>query len=168
MAATVGGIGQHGDSELLNHFVTISKMAATTAILKLFSCQLMLLSVDHGPSFIRMSVSNFSLFRYFHQHHIHDGCKLLSVGWSGNLVGGIGAAWRFRIAKMVLFCYLRCLHSSHLENLQITSAAKLWVWLSLTLMGGIGVLWKFRIAKIVLFQYPRWRPSWNSSNHISS
>ena len=39
-------LGRHGDLELLNHFVTISTMAATAAILKIFNCQL---SVNHGP-----------------------------------------------------------------------------------------------------------------------
>ena len=37
-----------GDSNLLNHFVTISTMAVTAAILKIFSCLLMPWSVDHG------------------------------------------------------------------------------------------------------------------------
>ena len=59
-------------------------------------------------------------------------------------------------------------HGSHLENLQITSATKWWVWLSLNMMGGIEVLWKFRIADVHLFQCPRWLPAWNSSNHIFS
>ena len=30
------------------------------------------------------------------------------------------------------------------------------------------MLWKFKIAKILLFQYPRWPPSLDYSNHISS
>ena len=73
MAATVGGIGaMHGDSELLNHFVTISMMAAIAVILKIFNCQLMLWSVDHGPSLIPMSISNFSHSGHLHQNHIHD------------------------------------------------------------------------------------------------
>ena len=46
------------------HFVTISRMAATAAILKisvlLAHLELMPWSVGHGPSLIRMSVSNFS------------------------------------------------------------------------------------------------------------
>ena len=70
-------------------------------------------SVDHGLSLIPMSISYFSRFdisiriisimaavlKVF-------SCYLLpepKVGWSGNLVEGIGAAWRFRIAKMVSF-----------------------------------------------------------------
>ena len=59
-------------------------------------------------------------------------------------------------------------HGSHLENLEITYTTEGLVWLSLNMMGGIGVIWKFRIAKILLFECPRWPPSWNSSNHISS
>ena len=55
-------LGQHGDSELLNQFVTISMMAATATVWKLFSWQLMPRSVDQGPSLIHMSVSNFSHF----------------------------------------------------------------------------------------------------------
>ena len=68
------------------------------------------LSIDHGPFVICISVSNFSHFQHLHQNRIHDGCHLqllsapeLLVGWSLNLVEGIGAAWRFRISKMVLF-----------------------------------------------------------------
>ena len=54
-------LGRHGDSELLlNHFVMMSTMATTAAILKIFSRQFMTWSVDHGPSLICMSVSNFS------------------------------------------------------------------------------------------------------------
>ena len=80
---------------------------------------------------------------------------------------GIGAAWRFRIAKMVPFRYPRwppwqpSWKSSNHICYRIIS-------LSLNMMGGIWVLWKFRIAKILLFQCPRWPPSWNSSNQISS
>ena len=59
-------------------------------------------------------------------------------------------------------------HGSHLENLQNHICLRMEVWLSLNKMGGIGMLQKFRIAKIILFQCPRWLPSWNSSNHISS
>ena len=65
---------RHGDSELLNHFVTISVMVATAAILKIFSCQHMPWSVDQCPSPIRMSVNNVSYFRRFHQNHILDSC----------------------------------------------------------------------------------------------
>ena len=54
-----------------------------------------------------MFVSNFSHFTHLHQNRIHGGhlvvfnCYLLPniVGWSGNLVEGIRAAWRFRNAK---------------------------------------------------------------------
>ena len=53
---------QHRDSELLNHFVTISTMAATAAILKSFTCQLMPWSVDHGPSLIRCLSATFHIF----------------------------------------------------------------------------------------------------------
>ena len=52
-------LGRYVDSELLNHFATVATMAATAAILKIFNCQLMPWSVDHGPSLIHMSVSNF-------------------------------------------------------------------------------------------------------------
>ena len=72
-------------------------------------------AVDHGLSHIRMSVSNFSHFQYLNQNISMMAamtailkvfnCYLLpnSVGWSGNLVECTGAAWRCRIAKMVLF-----------------------------------------------------------------
>ena len=69
----------------------------------------------HGLlSVVRPSVVSFSLFRHLLQRH---------VGLSWNLVGGIVATWRFRIAKIVPF---RCP------------------------------------------RWPPWRPSWNSSNDISS
>ena len=68
----------------------------------------------------RMCINNFSHFHHLHQNCIHDGChrghlislQLLSateqyVCWSRNLVEGIRAAWRYRIAKMVLFWYPR-------------------------------------------------------------
>ena len=90
------------------------------------------------------------------------------VGWSGNLMEGIGAAWRGRIAKMVPFWYPRWppWQPSWKSSNHICSRTE--VCLSWNMMGGIGVLWKFKIAKILLFQCPRWPPSWNSSNHISS
>ena len=60
--------GRHGDSQLLKkHNGMIATVAATAAILKISYCeltcgfapdQLMLWSVNHGPSLIRMSVSN--------------------------------------------------------------------------------------------------------------
>ena len=53
----------------------------------------------------------------------------------------------------------------HLEILQTTSPHKF--WLSWNLMGGITVTQRFKIVKIVPFRYPQ-RPSWNSSNDISS
>ena len=42
-------------------------------LLLLVHLELMLWSVDHGPSLIRMSVSNFSHFRHLHQNRFHDG-----------------------------------------------------------------------------------------------
>ena len=90
-----------------------------------------------------------------------------TVGLRGNLMEGIGAAWRFRIAKMILFWNPRWppwqpswKSWNHICYRRIS--------LSLNMMGGIEVIWKFRIAKILLFQCSRWPPSWNSSNHISS
>ena len=50
-------------------------------------------------------------------------------------------------------------HGSRLESLQITSAPKGYVWLSLNLMGSIGVLWKFRIAKM-------FSPNVQDSSHL--
>ena len=85
-------------------------------------------------------------------------CYLLpnSVGWNGNLVEGIGSAWSFRIAKMVLFWYPRWplwqpswKSSDHICYRTV-------IWLSLNMMGGTEVLWKFRIAIILLFQCSTW------------
>ena len=39
--------------------------------------------------------------------------------------------------------------------------------IKLNLVGGTWVTWRVRIVKIVPLRWP-WRPSWNSSNHISS
>ena len=67
---------------MLKHFGTISTMTAAAAILKIFYFQLiwsfapgqlMPRSVDHGPSFICMSISNFSHFRHLSQNLIQDG-----------------------------------------------------------------------------------------------
>ena len=50
------------------------------AHLELCPGQLMLWSVDHGPSLMRMSVSNFSHFRHLHQNHIHDDpCEVANI-----------------------------------------------------------------------------------------
>ena len=98
--------------------------------------------------------------------------KLLSapkqqIRGGGNLMEDIGAAWRFRIAKMVPFWYSRWPPWQPSRKFSNHICSRTEVWLSFNKMGGIKVLWKFRIAKIVLFQYPRWPSSWNSSNHIS-
>ena len=74
-------------------------------------------SVDHGPSLIRLSISNCSYFRHLRQNRIHDGChggghleslQLLTVseplvGWSRNMVEGIRETERFSTAKMIKF-----------------------------------------------------------------
>ena len=68
-------------------------------------------SVDHGPHLIRMSVGSFSHFLTVSMMAARAAilkvfnCYLRPnpVRWSGNLMEGIRAAWRFRIAKMVLF-----------------------------------------------------------------
>ena len=77
-----------------------------------------------------MSVSTFSHFGHLYdgQHGGHlESLQLLSapeplVGWSRNLVEGIGATWRFRIANWFRTDVQDGHHGSHLENLKITSS----------------------------------------------
>ena len=128
---------------MLNHFVTMSRMAATAAILKILNCyltwsfalgQLMLWSVDHGPSVISMSVSNFSHFRHLHQNHIHGGpmaailqvfnCYLLPNRKSDGAEtwNNMGQHGDLELLKWFCSDIQDGHHGSHLENLQITSA----------------------------------------------
>ena len=115
-------LGRHGDSELLKTFCynvhdgRHSSHLEDLLLLAHQSCSfapdhLMPWSVNHGLSLIRMSVSNFSHFRHLHQNCIHDGhhighlessfviCSRTVSRWSGNLVEGIGAGWKFRIVS---------------------------------------------------------------------
>ena len=83
-----------------------------------------------------------------------------------NLMGGIGATQRFRMAKVIPFRYLRWPPLLKIFKPRLLPNG---VRLSLNLVGGIGVTWRFRIAKFFPFQYPRWPPwwpSWKSWNDI--
>ena len=83
------------------------------------------------------------------------------VGLSWNLKGGIGATWRFRIAKIVLFQYPKlAIMVAILKYFKRHLFPK--VRLSWNLMTGIGLTWQFLIVKIVPFWYPRW-PPWHPS-----
>ena len=107
-------LGWHEDSELLKTFCYDIHDGRHSSIfedlLLLAHLELMPWSVEHGPSLVCMSVSNFSHFRHLHQNCIHvcshgghlESLQLLSaseqqVRWSWNLVESIRAAWRFRI-----------------------------------------------------------------------
>ena len=70
--------GRHRDSELLQTFcynIHDGCDSSHREDLLFAQGQFMPLSVDHGPSLIRMSVSNSSHFRHHHHHQnrIHDG-----------------------------------------------------------------------------------------------
>ena len=118
-----------------------------------------------------------SILKIFKQHLLRPSwkssvviCYLLPNSKSDwvEMVEGIGASWRFRIAKMVPFWYSRwppwqpswkssnhiCYRTVSLIELQ--HDGRHW-----------GVM-EFRIAKVHLFQCPRWLPSWNSSNQTVS
>ena len=126
-------LGRHGDSELLlNHFVMMSTMATTAAIL-IFSRQFMTWSVDHGPSLICMSVSNFSHSGHSHTHDGHHGSHLESLQFIYLLPNYKSyraetlwkAFWQHENLELLKwFCsdIQDGHHGSHLENLQITSA----------------------------------------------
>ena len=91
----------------------------------------------------------------------------------------LGATWRLRIAKIILFQCPRWLPVSAILKIfkqYLTAILKVFScyllpnsksdWVEM--VEGIGASWRFRIAKMVPFWYPRWspwQPSWKSSNH---
>ena len=85
-------------------------------------------------------------------YHIFDISGIV-VGLSWNLVGGIGATWRIRIAKIVAFWYPS--RGGHLENFQRTSAPETW-WRH----------WRPEDSELPKFSFLR--PSWNFSSKIPS
>ena len=133
----------HRDSELLKSFCSDIKDGN-------HGCHLENLQTSSAPKWqVRLS-RNFSHFWHVLQNRKSD--------WAENLVGSIGAAWRFRIAKIVAFQYPWGRHDSHLENLQTTPTPGRYVGLNPNLVVGIEATWRFIIVKTVSFRYPRWPP----------
>ena len=117
-------LGWHGNSELLKWYPQWltqqpswrSIVSLPGALLKVSLCCGLLTIVHSSPicpseTFQIFDISIKILSMRTNRAAIFSHQLLSSpepyVGWSGNLVEGIGAAWRFRIAKMVPFWYPR-------------------------------------------------------------
>ena len=116
-------LGRHGDSELLNHFVTISMMAPQQSSWRssfVSLCRGLLIMVCPPSVCLSEAFHMAAILKVFNFYLL-----LNCVGWSGNLMEGIGAAWRFRIMLKWFRSGIQGGHDgSHLKNLQITSAPK--------------------------------------------
>ena len=161
------------------HFVTISKMATTT-ILKVFNCYLL----PNGKSDWaetwwkalgqRGNLEMLKSFRSDIKDSHHSGHLEIfkphlpqKLDWAESWWEALERYGHSELLKSYSSNNQNECPVSHFEILQTTSA-KSYTGLSWKLMVGIGVLWWFRIVKIVHTSDGRWRPSWNSSNHISS
>ena len=139
--------GRHwSDTEIqncYNHSVLISKMAAMLAILKI-------------------STAMWTILKIFNCYLLLNG----KSGWAKIWWKASGQHGDLELRKSFSSNIQDGHHSSHLENLQTTSAPE---GCRIEEKAG-GVTWRFRTAKSVPFRYPRgppWQSFWNSSNDIS-